>query len=112
MKDEARLLVAIARIDGKFCGEELDEILVYSVKKVENTGEFQLEKDIVAFEKYLRNLYPTTDVLDGCLKRLRKYTDRGKKDFLQMCTRVMDADGIQKQCEFDLIMKIQKAVEE
>lgn len=112
MKDEARVLVAVARIDGKYREEELEEILVYSVKKAENGGEFQCEEDIAAFEKYLRNLYPTTDVLDGCLNRLRKYTDRGKQDFLRMCTRVMDADGIQKQSEFNLIMKIKAALEE
>lgn len=112
MKDEARLLVAVARIDGKYREEELEEILVYLVKKAENKGEFQSEEDIVAFEKYLRNLYPTTDVLDGCLKRVKKYTDRGKQDFLRMCTRVMDADGIQKQCEFNLILEIQAAIKE
>lgn len=105
MKDEARLLVAIARCDGQFNAKELDEILIYAVKKVENMGEFQSDEDITGFEKYLRNLYPKSDVLDGCLKRLKKYTDRGKKEFLNMCVRVMDADNIQDQSEFDLILE-------
>ena len=106
MKDEARILVALARIDGNFCNDELDEILVYSVKKLEYSGEMQTDDDIASYEKYIKNLYPTPEIIGQCLDRLMKYTDKGKNDFIGMCVKVMNADKIQHNKEVDLILEI------
>lgn len=106
MRDEARILVALARIDGNFHNSELDEILIYSVKKLENSGEMQSDDDIDAYEKYIKNLYPTPEVIDKCVDKLKKYTDKGKNDFIEMCVKVMNADMHQHTKEVELILEI------
>ncbi|WP_339862304.1 WYL domain-containing protein [Paremcibacter congregatus] len=109
-KHPAIVLVALARIDGEYRQSELDEILSYAVKSAENMGKFQSDDDIDAFEEYLKNLYPSAPVLKRSLAAISKHTFRAKTDFLRMCVRVMDADGIQKTSEFDMIMDIKRMI--
>jgi hypothetical protein len=108
MRHKACILVALARIDGRYCQSERDAILSYSVQETELRDGPQEDRDVTAFEAYLARLNPRLDTLNRAIDEMdSRLTETGKERFLRKCVHLMNVDGFQHIEEFDFIRKLE-----
>lgn len=107
-EDHMRVLVALSRSDGRFHTNERKEILAYVSKLCEDNNQKwdpTLEDDI---SRYLKRLYPRFSVVEKCLTRIAEQPAHLKRQFMQAVQKVIDADGIRKTEELNLLSDIEE----
>lgn len=112
VRDQIRLLAALARADGRMAKEEVDAIVEYICIECDEAGVEFGESDIDALSAYVKRLRPTSDKLEESLNRLfgdskmRRHPEQYKR-LLRALRNVADADSEFHENEFTFLLEFE-----
>lgn len=107
-RDGLRALVALARADGLLHDEEIEVIKQYIAYRAEFDDVFVDDNDLDALDAYLRRQHPSAAVLTRCLDGIEREPPNLQRLFLTHAIALADADGIQHEAEFEMLMELQQ----
>lgn len=106
-----RLLVAMARADGRKHPSELEVIADYAEDRAFENGIQTSEEDRTALMTYLHNIYPRYETVRRDIVKLQKEPTHLQKLLTNYAIKVMNADGIQHADEFTFMLEIQESLQ-
>ena len=111
-RDGARVLAALARIDGDFHDLEKEVIYGYIEEEAAIAGIPPSEADRAALLKYISNLHPHGDVVNECIDRLSGSNAVKQRSFLRFVNTLIRVDDVVTDEEAAMALAIQTFFEE
>lgn len=110
-RDQLRIMIALAKIDGHLHPSEIEVILSYAESiAAQNHLPFQ-EAEQQTIERYIRNQHPSGEVIAASLKSLDQSDAFIQRDFLWYLRHLIDADRVQSSEEVHLLLNIADSLE-
>lgn len=109
--DSMRVLCALSLSDDEMHPDEVQVIVSFAVRVLENEGTFPDDDEIQDLEQMIKRMRPRQGVVVSSLKRLARCSDQHRERFKRAVRNLIDADGILAQGEFDMLMELQEILE-
>jgi tellurite resistance protein len=111
IRDGLRVLIAIARADGRLDDEEVDLIMDYARTEGARKGVPEDEAALAELRRYIERLQPSGSVVASCIDRLTSEDDEAQENLLAYLAKVVRADGVVDSSEAELESLIAKRLE-
>jgi uncharacterized tellurite resistance protein B-like protein len=106
VRNDAVILSAIIRADGKLANGEVDYVTDYLWRLVERSGDMLSEAEVLALQRYTARLRPTEESILRSLDAIAKRSPTEVNRLLSAAVKAMDADGKRHDDEIALINAI------
>lgn len=102
IRDGLRVLIAIARADGRLDAPEVDVIMDYARSEGARKGVPEDEAALAELRRYIERLQPSGSVVTSCIDRLADEDKETKDNLLTFLAKVVRADGVVDSSEEEL----------
>jgi hypothetical protein len=106
VRNDAVILSAIIRADGKLANGEVDYVTDYLWRLVEKSGDMLSDAEVLALQRYTARLRPTEESILRSLDVIAKRSPTEINKLLSAAVKAMDADGKRHDDEIVLINAI------
>lgn len=106
IRADAVLLACVSLADGSRHEMETEVIADHVSRIVEASGEMMTAGEISALVRYVRRLRPQPRAIAAAIDEMRTRSLRQQRQFFDACRSVMDADGVRKASEADMIQSL------
>ncbi|SMD18598.1 Tellurite resistance protein TerB [Rhizobium sp. RU36D] len=103
VRDEAAILASVSRSDGIMKPVETSAMLDYLLWRIERHGIYPTDDEAENIRRYLERLRPGPDAIDRAVRNLGNLDHRTLARMFGACVAVMDADGVRRREERNLI---------
>jgi tellurite resistance protein len=111
IRDGLRVLIAIARADGRLDAEEVNLIIDYARAEGARKGVTEDEAALAELRGYIERLQPSGSVVTSCIDRLTNEDKETQDNLLGYLAKVVRADGVVDSSEAELERLIAKRLE-
>ena len=111
IRDGLRVLIAIARADGRLDAEEVDVIMEYARSEGGRKGVPEDEAALAELRRYIERLQPSGSVVTSCIDRLTNEGEEAQRHLLTYIAKVVRADGVVDSSEAKLEKLISNRLE-
>jgi tellurite resistance protein len=111
IRDGLRVLIAVARADGRLDAEEVDVIMDYARVEGARKGVTTDEAALAELRRYIERLQPSGSVVTSCIDRLTNEDEETQDNLLAYLAKVVRADGVLDSSEAKLEGLILKRLE-
>lgn len=108
-RDEIIILTALARSDGHFHPDEKEEIIRYVIEEAERSGQIPTDVSVGQLNKSISRRYPRPEVVSEALDNLIEKDKPHQERLLRAASRVINADGVQDDAEFQFLIALRSA---
>ena len=102
IRDGLRVLIAIARADGRLDPEEVDLIMDFARAEGARKGVPEDEAALAELRRYIERLQPSGSVVASCIDRLTNEDQEAQENLLAYIAKVVRADGVVDGSEAEL----------
>ena len=106
LRDGLRVLIAVARADGRLDTEEVDVIMDYARAEGTRKGVTEDEAALAELRRYIERLQPSGSVVTSCLDRLTTEDEETQDNLLAYLAKAVRADGVldSSEAEFEKLI--------
>jgi hypothetical protein len=102
---DVRILAGMARCDGHFHEAESEVLVAHVLDTIGGVG-----VDVPAMMRAADGVYPSPEQIQKAVRQVKRYDKEAKRLLMKSAQRLIEADGILRDVEFDMASEIKDAI--